>query len=180
MGCNSPLPTRHDENEGVITLQNVGGGLPPYNYSIDGVNFTNDPEFINLAPDNYEMIVQDANYCEVSQQLTIEEIEELSISVFSEDITCYSETASLEILVQESQNYDILWSTGSERAAISVGETGVYQVSVIGECDTHTEEIIVESEAPLDKAFYVPNVFSPNNDGQNDTYAFSLVDQAEI
>ncbi|MBN8682996.1 MAG: proprotein convertase P-domain-containing protein [Chitinophagales bacterium] len=47
------------ENNGSITL-NANGGIPPYSYSLDGVNFQNNATFSNLAPGIYTPTVKDA------------------------------------------------------------------------------------------------------------------------
>lgn len=64
------------------------------------------------------------------------------------------------------------WNTGPNRPDIEVSEAGIYTVSVIpavGNCvfsDSVRVDLITCSECPL----YVPNVFSPNDDGRNDTF----------
>lgn len=47
-------------NDGSITA-NVGGGAPPYTYSVDGIHFQNSNSFSGLAGGNYTLLVMDAN-----------------------------------------------------------------------------------------------------------------------
>ncbi len=42
----------------------VTGGLPPYKYAIDGVNFQSDNHFENLPDGDYTVYIKDANECE--------------------------------------------------------------------------------------------------------------------
>lgn len=52
--------------DGIIEAQNVTGGVAPYEYSIDGVNFVNGPgaeTFSGLTEGTYTVTVRDANGC---------------------------------------------------------------------------------------------------------------------
>jgi hypothetical protein len=53
-------------NDGSITA-NTNGGVPPYQYSIDGVNFQSTNFFTGLAPGPYNIVSQDANGCTASE-----------------------------------------------------------------------------------------------------------------
>lgn len=67
-----------------------------------------------------------------------------------------------------SGDLQITWSTGSEQSSITVpDQPATYQIIATDACgnQTSTEVNVI---APC--AFIVPNVFSPNNDGSNDTF----------
>ncbi|MFZ9002993.1 MAG: T9SS type B sorting domain-containing protein [Robiginitalea sp.] len=52
--------------EGIIEVQNVTGGNPPYEYSIDGVNFgsgAGSETFSGLSPGTYTITIRDASGC---------------------------------------------------------------------------------------------------------------------
>ena len=49
----------HDLNDGLI-LVDVTGGVPPYQYSIDGINFQDEIVFENLSPGTYQVTAMDA------------------------------------------------------------------------------------------------------------------------
>ena len=79
---------------------------------------------------------------------------------------CIGETQVLAALVQP-QNVSYIWSTGETTSAISVTETGEYIVSTTNMCGVSIDTATVN--------FYfcdieVPNVFTPNNDGNNDYF----------
>ncbi len=60
------------ENDASITFD-ASGGTTDYEYSIDGTNFQTNNTFENLTAATYPLIVNDANGCEVSASLTIQE-----------------------------------------------------------------------------------------------------------
>ena len=49
---------------GELEITVTGGGLPPYQYSIDGVNFQSDNYYTNLPNGDYYISILDANGCE--------------------------------------------------------------------------------------------------------------------
>lgn len=62
---------------------------------------------------------------------------------------------------------DFLWSTGATSQTISATQSGVYTVTVTNNCGSDSDDAIVNSE-PCE--IVVPNVFSPNGDGLNETF----------
>ena len=59
-----------------------------------------------------------------------------------------------------------LWSTGATTQTISVGSDSVYWVQVTDDCGRTVSDTITITQSKL----FIPNVFTPNNDGANDTY----------
>ena len=50
----------------------ASGGLGPYDFSLNGGTFQTNPEFTNLGPGSYTVIVKDARNCENSVQIEID------------------------------------------------------------------------------------------------------------
>lgn len=50
-------------SSGTITVSNVNGGVPPYQYSIDGFNYQSGNIFSGLTSGSYTVTVRDANVC---------------------------------------------------------------------------------------------------------------------
>ena len=57
-------------NNGTISVT-ANGGLPPYTYSIDSVNYQSSNTFIGLAPGTYTVYTKDSNVNIVSQTTTL-------------------------------------------------------------------------------------------------------------
>ena len=55
-------PTTCTSNDGSVTLVGTAG-IPPYEYSIDGVNFSANNKFSNLTRGTYYFFIKDANGC---------------------------------------------------------------------------------------------------------------------
>ena len=59
------------------------------------------------------------------------------------------------------------WSTGDTNQVISVGNDSIYWVQVTDDCDRTVSDTIKITQSRV----FTPNVFTPNNDGRNDTYS---------
>ena len=84
------------ENDALITVS-ASGGTAPYQYSTDGITFTNTTVY-NVGPGTYQFFVRDANNCAVVQtnQITIETIPdlELNLNLNSANINCFGESTA--------------------------------------------------------------------------------------
>jgi len=57
---------------GLLQVNQVNGGIGPYSYSINGgQTFFTIEEFGDLAPGNFNLVVQDINGCEITQPITV-------------------------------------------------------------------------------------------------------------
>ncbi len=79
---------------------------------------------------------------------------------------CAGDSVVLDATNPDATTY--LWNTGSESPALTVTTPGIYQVTISNECFEDSDEIQVSDKdcCPV----FVPNVFSPNGDGINDSF----------
>jgi len=97
------------------------------------------------------------------------------VEIEGEDTFCADE--SIILIAKSNQNEAPIWSTGFEGDTIVVTAGGTYSVSVYGECGTETTtKTIIEEDCFCE--VYVPNAFTPNNDGTNE--GFRLESECEF
>jgi len=81
-------PSCADNNNGAIEVMNVTGGQPPYEYSIDGENFSANNKFENLAAGLHTIYIRDASDCPYLEAVTLEGPAELAITTEKLNPTC--------------------------------------------------------------------------------------------
>ena len=84
---------------GTITVTGVSGGIPPYAYSIDGVNFQTGNTFTGLSNGTYTVTVQDASDCSVNiNPITIDALNPPTDLTFSSTpLTCPTNLSTVTI-----------------------------------------------------------------------------------
>lgn len=89
--------------------------------------------------------------------------------LFAEDTVVVCNEASKKLSLLSNNYTSILWSNGSTNNEIEIAIPGIYSCIATTECDTIRDSIIVINEYCNCKV-YLPNTFTPNEDGINDTF----------
>ncbi len=173
--------TCHGDRDGTIFIE-ADGGIYPYTYSIDGIEYVGAANFPGVYPGYYTVYVQDANGCissldsiHVEEPLAVEAIIYPDTSVVVIELT---DSIQLELDYYNTQGeVTIEWSGlyGSDTLSCmdcptpiaSDYENNVYSVIVTDEngCSA-TDEIAIQIDRP--RGIFVPSGFTPNGDLMND------------
>lgn len=154
---------------------NVTGGVPAYSYNWN--NGTNNADATDLASGNYIVTVSDRSNCSVQQSFSVATDYELEVqaSADNENIT-EGETAQLMAAANTDHNNTYAWTPIEKIYCANCATTTVnpvvtteYQVNVTDENGCHTTAALTINVKPVTDVF-IPNVFTPNNDGANDVF----------
>jgi len=157
-------------DKGQANIMNVVGGVGPYTYSIDGGNrFHAEAGFTSLRPGIYDVIVKDANDCELAREIEIIEKEELILKLGNQLDLQLGDSMDLSALtnVPEENIADIQW-TPSEGLSCDdcLNPTAKpfqsidYAVEIMDQngCTASSEVRLLVDLTPH---IYVPTVFNP-------------------
>ncbi len=165
------------ETSGCITLIQANGGQPPYEISVDGVNYFPN-QICNLEAGAYTMFLRDAIGCQVEVDTVIKENSLLSVEIDAPILVEYGETAVMEALITPADRVldTVLWTSTAildylsrlEVEVDDVTEEFNLRVTVIDENGCIAEDVLTV-HVYKDFSVFVPNAFSPNNnDNVND------------
>ncbi len=116
----------------------------------------------------YWVKVTDKNNCSASDSLNIVDIVTVPSNFLkSTDSICPDENLN----IAADKKYAVyLWSTGSTQSSINIQAPGIYSLTVTDDNGCMGTEAITVFSKNCYSGIYVPNAFTPNQDGKNDYF----------
>lgn len=175
---------------------NVVGGTPPYSYNwSDGSNLS---DLFDVVAGDYFVTVTDANGCVALDTIAISApANPLTSTITKTDADCSQDiTGTAQVVVDGgTPPYTYFWSNFTSTSDVSGLVAGNYSVVIEDDngCSLIDTVVILELAAtpcgsgPGDTIrdttkvivpWFIPNVFTPNGDGQNDIFEFFIREPA--
>lgn len=140
--------------DGVIHFDSLAGGIPPYNFSVDNVNFTTIDSIPNLCAGTYTAYLMDDSSCVIQQNFVIYEPDTINPLIDTQPILCFGDNTG-GIAMQPfggTQPYEYSFDGGGSFSAIfAVGSLAANNYDIVVRDDngcTYSETITI-SEPPL-------------------------------
>lgn len=172
-------PACYGEQNGSIGITGVQGGTAPYLYSLDGKVFTQRTSFSNLNAGAYKIFVQDASGCVLDSSFNIVQDRQIGVSMGLDTTIKLGDSILLSVGVNTPNIRRVVWSSYTDSICkrdsscfqqwVRPVRQTTYSVTVIdtGGCKANGKiTISIDKKRPI----FIPNTFSPNNDGVNDIF----------
>ncbi|MBK9552661.1 MAG: gliding motility-associated C-terminal domain-containing protein [Saprospiraceae bacterium] len=176
-------PTCFGYKDGYIKITKIEGGAPPILYSFNDGPYSSINSWINLSGSSNVIRIKDANGCTlVLDDINLIEPPLVTIELGNDTIINIGDTVLIdpEISIPDedigtitfSSAFDFINCAGCFEITVFPNQTTEYTVEVKdknGCSDVDTKKIIVKKGVNI----FIPNIFSPNGDGNNDRVIIS-------
>lgn len=164
---------------GVIMVDSVTGLSAPILYSLNGGSLSVQPQFSNLSPGAYTLSVQGGNGCTASVSLVVEAPDLVEVFFLDTDAEInlgYSYQIETQVNIPLTEIASVSWTPAEGLSCADCLDpvampliTTRYSVLVTSTagCTARSEFVL---KVDRDRKVFVPNIFSPNDDGENDVF----------
>ena len=167
------------ENTGLISMESIGGGVPPYEYFLNGLPTNGQTFWDDQAPGIYTLELRDANLCRLAQAAVLPTGLEFEFNI-EMDLEYYSgDTIALSI--EANRPVDTLFVKATEgfhfnqdTLYVYTNFSGEYAVTPVDLDGCRTEDVL-NINVKRRRSVYAPNVISPDADIPENSW-FTLYD----
>ncbi len=184
-------PTCNGYSDGYIVVDSLRGGVGPFSYRLNNTNFGSSTVYFNISKGNYALQINDIEcsypidsfylynritgiYDTLSlDSIPVTEPAPITASTFSSLADRYYATAEAGLYNLQGGTPYYSWSRDNITFTRITRDTTLLTNFARG---THTLYLqdslgcIGQVEVRVNVAFFIPNLISPNNDGQNDRF----------
>jgi gliding motility-associated-like protein len=175
--------------DGTLSITGVSGGQAPYQYSLDGGAFGAQQFFTGLGAGRHTLVVRDQNGCFSELSFVLDEPQRLIVNIRTnlsntDNLIQRGDSLQLEAVVSGGTAIDsIFWKPDSisQNATVIHVQPRVattYSITVVDANGCRADDqitIYVEH----DRRVFIPNAFSPNDDGVNDVFGI-FADNSQV
>lgn len=175
--------------KGTIDFGPVSGGVPPFQYSLDGgQSFQAGASFSNLTPGTYDLVVLDNYGCTAQAVAEINEPFFPTVELTLPDILDQGDSVLLEPVLNLPASAVVVWEwtpanglscTDCPNPWARPLQATTYHLTIEDQngCIAEANVLVRVNRR---RNLYAPNIFSPNGDGENDRFLIYGKGVAEI
>jgi gliding motility-associated-like protein len=176
----------HGEKSGIILLDSIKGGVGPYHYLFNEKRYTIEEarEFKGLGGGDYLFALKDANNCSVDKKLTVLDPPKLKIIGTNDTLIHFGDSLLLIAdVAAPSVLGSVKWIPTRDSTGFACKDcpstyasprlTTYYKMMVKDTFGCEAQKQILVSVDKRRRVF-APNVFTPNGDGENDSFTLFI------
>ena len=166
--------------DGAIIIRDVQGGVSPYLYSLNDGPFGQNKIFSPIPPGEYKVVIQDVNGCTMERTLMVTEPDSLTVDLGPDQLIKLGDAVSVTASVSDpSAIQTFVWNDVFDPNCMgnpncftqdfSPLKSVTLRATILDDSGckaTDFVNIFVDDTPNI----YVPNIFSPNADGDNDVF----------
>jgi len=158
-------------NNGSATVT-ASGGVPGYSYNWNTTPQQTMPTAVNMPAGSYVVTVTDNHLCTATASVTINDSDGPRYTAEITHAVCGNNAGSITLtLFDGTPPYTVVWEHGPTGTSITELFAGVYTFTLSDSDTCSRTESLTVNDLQIDCSqphVYVPNIFSPNGDGEND------------
>ncbi len=175
------LPTCHNSADGIIEMIKIENGTPPFLYTLNQRPAQAENYFDNLKGGEYRINVTDAKNCVTEKRVDLKAPPKLEIfDIALDTVLILGETTRLVANVSPMSEINYNWTPSNYLSCSDCPSPTArpvkdmaYTLEIFNDYGcaiSTTKKISVLQDRPI----FVPNAFSPNEDGNNDEFQIFL------
>jgi len=174
--------TCYNKADAQISIIDISGGTPTFEYSIDGGSYGSNKDFADLSPGNHTIEVRDDNGCHYSQMILIDNPEEVKVELGTNKVIAEGDVVTISPDISIDLNdANIVWSsdpTGTScnncpELTVSPIITTTYFIEVNDKQGCLSKDSIEIGVNSIAGEIIETDVITPNGDGVNDELRFT-------
>lgn len=168
-------PTCYNANDGTVLIIQTEGGTGDYTYSFDGGTFQSEGIRDNFKAGIYQVAVRDGNGCEWSSEVTLQDPPQFDVSLGGNANLNLGDSLTLKPMVNQDEGLaTFVWESTDPTSCLDCPSqiiqpttSGRYKVTATNVAGCVADASVLVQVQNLRRLF-IPSVFSPNGDGNND------------